>query len=80
MDLPLATVEDWVYRGAVPKAHNLDTLNNFIAAACSHHWVIDRPNGPMSEGICQRCDEKREFTNSTEPTANWAMIHRPKAQ
>jgi len=80
LEVPLPTVEDWVYRSAVPKPKNLDTLNNFIAAACAHHWVIDRPNGPVSEGVCQRCDEKREFTNSTEPISNWTMSHRPKAQ
>ena len=80
LDVPLGTVEDWVYRGAVPKADNLDTLNNFVAAYCAHHWVIDRPNGPMSEGICQRCDEKREFTNSMKPINIWTMSHRPNWQ
>ena len=80
LQVPLPTVEDWVYKGAVPKPQNLDTLNNFIAAICAHHWVINRPNGPMSEGVCQRCGEIREFTNSTEPASMWTMNHRPKGQ
>ena len=73
-----STVEDCVYKGAQPKPENLDTLNNFIAAACAHHWVIEVPNGPLSEGECQRCGEKREFTNSAEATFMWT--YRPKAQ
>ena len=74
------TVEDWVYRGVVPMAQNLEGLNNFISATCAHHWMIDRPNGPLSDGVCQRCGERREFANSTEQTSMWLNIHRPKAQ
>ena len=66
LEVPLGTVEDWVYEGAVPKTQNLDTLNNFIAAFCAHHWIIESSNGPMSEGVCQRCGEKREFSNSID--------------
>ena len=69
LELPPTTVEDWVYRGAVPKAQNLDTLNNFIAAVCSHHWVIEPSNGPESEGECLRCGERRDFSNS--PESSW---------
>jgi hypothetical protein len=32
--------------------------------ACLHHWVIETPNGPLSQGICQICQEVREFKNS----------------
>lgn len=31
---------------------------------CSHHWVIDTPNGPTSVGTCKICGEKQEFVNS----------------
>ena len=31
---------------------------------CSHHWVIDTPNGPTSIGTCKMCGEKQEFVNS----------------
>ena len=72
---PRTTVEDWVYKGAVPKAENLDTLNNFIAAVCPHHWVIERSNGPESEGVCQRCWERRDFSNSVD-TPSWPINQR----
>ncbi len=31
---------------------------------CCHHWVIEPANGPISRGICRRCNEPREFRNS----------------
>ena len=30
LEVPSKTVEDWVYKGAVTKARNLDILSNFI--------------------------------------------------
>jgi hypothetical protein len=33
---------------------------------CVHHWVIDPPNGAVSEGRCKACGEKKEFRNSFE--------------
>lgn len=74
LEVPLPTVEGWVYRGAQPNPENLDILNNFIAAACAHHWVIESSNGPLSEGLCQRCGESREFSNSVD-SPSW-----PKSQ
>ena len=74
-----STVEDWLYKGAQPKPQNLDNLNNFITAACAHHWVIESPNGPLSEGVCQRCGERREFSNSVD-SQPWAINQRSKGQ
>lgn len=31
---------------------------------CTHHWRIDEPNGPVSEGVCQKCGVVRMFVNS----------------
>ena len=61
LDVPLPTVEDCVYRGAAPSQHNAELLNDFIIATCTHHWVIAAANGPVSEGVCQRCGEARAF-------------------
>ena len=36
---------------------------------CSHHWVIDSPNGPTSTGTCRDCGEIREFKNSIQITS-----------
>ncbi len=80
LGVPLTTVEDWVYKDAVPSRANAERLNDFIARNCAHHWVIDRANGPMSDGVCQRCGERRQFTNSAEPSSMWATSHRPKAK
>ena len=66
LGIPATTVEAWVYEGAVPKALNLDTINNFIAAVCAHHWVIESSNWPLIEGQCQRRDKKRDFSNSVD--------------
>jgi hypothetical protein len=33
---------------------------------CSHHWVIETPNGTFSGGRCKRCGVTREFRNSSE--------------
>ena len=33
------------------------------AEQCTHHWVIDPPDGPTSMGRCKRCGEKKEFYN-----------------
>ena len=79
LEIPLTTVEDWVYRGAQPQPESLDTQNKFNAAVCSHHWVIESSNGPLSEGVCQQCGERREFSNSVD-TPPWPISHRNTAQ
>ena len=33
---------------------------------CTHHWVIDPPNGRTSPGVCKRCGEHRDFANANE--------------
>jgi len=37
---------------------------------CRHFWMIDRPNGPTSTGICQICGERGTFKNSM-PGSGW---------
>ena len=36
------------------------------SADCSHHWIIEPPEGPMSQGMCRLCSEIREFRNFLE--------------
>ena len=38
--------------------------------ACCHHWSIQPATGPVSQGVCQRCGEVREFKNYVE-AATW---------
>lgn len=33
-----------------------------------HHWKIDIPNGPTSDGVCKGCGETRTFWNYGEST------------
>jgi len=66
LEVPLKTAQDWVYRGVAPCADNRDRLSDYIFSHCAHHWVIAAPNGPTSEGVCQRCGHQREFLNSVE--------------
>ena len=37
-----------------------------VASDCVHHWVIDEPNGPTSNGTCKVCGAAREFKNSIQ--------------
>ena len=64
LGVPVKTVQDWVYRGVEPSAENRDILAEYVTSRCAHHWIIAVPNGPMSEGVCQRCGDHREFQNS----------------
>ena len=36
---------------------------------CLHHWVIDKPAGPTSSGVCRMCGEQRQFPNYIEGSA-----------
>ena len=31
---------------------------------CKHHWIIETPSGPTSEGTCKNCCDERQFSNS----------------
>ena len=40
-----------------------------VESTCQHHWVIDRPAGPLSKGVCRLCGENREFQNYVEDSS-----------
>ena len=44
-----------------------DRTQNEIESTCTHHWLIESPNGPTSEGICKRCGATRTFRNFSQP-------------
>ncbi len=62
LEVPLKTAQDWIYRGTVPSAENQRKLDEFMA--CTHHWVIESPNGHVSRGVCKLCQEVRGVENS----------------
>ena len=37
---------------------------------CPHHWIIETPDGPVSNGRCKLCGEEKEFNNSMGITEN----------
>jgi hypothetical protein len=37
---------------------------------CSHHWVIESPDGPTSQGRCKHCGVVKEFSNYL-PYSSW---------
>ena len=43
-----------------------ETTAEVTESGCVHHWVIEPPNGAVSEGHCKACGEKKEFRNSFE--------------
>lgn len=46
---------------------------------CAHHWEIETPNGPTSEGVCRTCGATRDFSNSTPSSADWTRKRSPSA-
>lgn len=43
-------------------------------AVCVHHWVIDVPAGPVSNGVCRLCGEAQEFRNYLESFSGWDEV------
>jgi len=63
-DAPLKTVEDWVYRGKSPSKPYQERITDYVLTHCTHYWLIDVPDGPMSQGVCRRCGQGKMFENS----------------
>ncbi len=56
---------------AVPQGAGMVTEDRPIAenlegSECCHHWVIEATEGPLNEGICQKCGEAKKLTNYIE--------------
>jgi hypothetical protein len=46
---------------------------------CTHHWLLGRPNGASTKGICKKCGAEREFTSSAEDQEHSAY-HKARAR
>ena len=42
------------------------TVEGRGSISCSHYWIIEVQIGPVSRGICQLCEDVREFKNYIE--------------
>ena len=38
---------------------------------CAHYWIIEPPAGSVSLGVCQVCQEVKEFNNSIDGVEGW---------
>ncbi len=38
---------------------------------CTHHWLIDSPQGPVSAGTCKLCGETQDFQNVYSPASKY---------
>tara|TARA_B100000029_G_scaffold326813_1_gene319247 strand:+ start:1213 stop:1455 length:243 start_codon:yes stop_codon:yes gene_type:complete len=43
-----------------------DNKTGITDDGCAHHWIIEPPNGAVSQGSCKICGEQKEFRNSFE--------------
>ena len=34
---------------------------------CTHHWMLESPNGPESPGTCKHCGTTKSFPNAQSP-------------
>ena len=76
LDVSLKTAQSWVYRGVLPSRENQGKVTEYLHAHCAHYWVIAVPDGPFSEGVCQRCGHLRQFQNSS-PEIRWSRTPPP---
>jgi len=52
-----------------------------VEVQCSsgaHHWLIRRPDGPISAGVCKWCNAHRDFSN--EVSRRYTSQNRPPPQ
>jgi len=45
---------------------NDDIEPRFVSLHCQHRWLIEVPNGPISEGRCTKCRLTRAFYNDPD--------------
>ncbi len=44
---------------------------------CIHYWIIETPQGPTSQGKCQKCGSSKDFLNYYEPEGPQPMTIYP---
>lgn len=44
---------------------------------CVHHWIINEPDGPTSEGVCKKCGAKKLFPNYMFADKNFKVSREP---
>lgn len=50
-----------------------------VTDGCAHHWMLEAPNGPTSEGTCQKCGVTETFRNSFSMNPWLGKYRKPNA-
>ena len=53
----------------IKETYNPASRTQIATSLCRHHWIIEAPVGPLSDGACRRCGEVRKFKNYIEDTS-----------
>jgi len=67
-DIPRRTVRGWIdlyLRGEIEHVH---------------HWILPKPDGPMSVGTCKYCKKQTVMSNSLEDFTGWTVSKKRKEQ
>jgi len=40
-----------------------------LSGECTHHWVLELPDGPVTFGTCKKCGERRAYATAWIPNA-----------
>ena len=51
------------YPGDSLERHTRSIADSEGMMPCSHHWVLEDNQRPISKGVCKYCGEEREFRN-----------------
>ena len=57
LSIPRETIRAWIggyCAGRIP----------IMVRSHAHHWIIERPTGAISSGVCKVCFSRRDFRNS----------------
>lgn len=51
-------------RGGVTDREETAHVRAEPSPTCTHHWLIETPQGATSKGRCRKCNAKRTFSNA----------------
>ncbi len=63
---------------STPASDTTEATTEGADNGCTHHWVIEPPNGAVSKGKCKLCGNDQEFRNSFE-YSSWYGTKSPNA-
>ena len=55
-----------ISRGDMTNSKQVADDEALMETACSHHWALSSPKGPISHSVCRNCGEEHDFPNYIE--------------